>query len=87
VLALGELLSRHYRWSGYIDYALNAGATWKQIAEALYWDEDQARQDYRKWADGQHRLWLDLDGRVGMGPTEYARAIARCSESTEEGLS
>jgi hypothetical protein len=80
VLAVGELLARMYRWAGYIDYALNAGANWAQIAEALGCSEESARQAYGEWATSQHQLFIDYDGKFGMSDSEHAEAIARCSE-------
>jgi hypothetical protein len=77
VLALGEFLARTYRWAGYVDFALQAGATWHQIAEAVNSSEADLKLAYRRWVEGQHQLWADCDGRVGMGNDEYADAIAK----------
>jgi hypothetical protein len=80
VLALGEVLARHYRHPAYVDQAVKAGATWLQIAEAIGSGEAQARQHYREWADGQHDLYLYYKGQLGMGDAEHAAAIQRASE-------
>ncbi len=65
VLALGELLARHYR-------------------HPVHVDEEQARQAYRQWAEGQHRLWRYYDGRFGLGPAEYAAAVRRAAEADNQ---
>ena len=53
-----------------------AGATWEQIAAAAGGDLDQAREAYRQWAEGQHRLRSDFPGgTLGLGDEEYAAAI------------
>jgi hypothetical protein len=80
VLATGEVVARMYRHPANVARALEAGATWDQVADALDCDEAQARQDYRKWAEGQHRLWAgeyDGGGKLGMNDAEYAEALAR----------
>jgi hypothetical protein len=80
VLALGQFLARSYRWAGYVGYALQDGATWQQIAEAVDSSEADLKLAYRRWVEGQRQLWLDCDGRVGMSPTEYEEVRGRCSE-------
>ena len=80
VLATGEVVARMYRHPANVDRALEAGATWEQVADALDCDQAQARQDYRKWAEGQHRLWAGEygdGGKFGMNDAEYAAALAR----------
>jgi hypothetical protein len=80
VLATGELVARTYRHPANVDRALKAGAAWEQVAAALDCDETQARQDYRKWAEGQHRLWAGEyggGGKFGMNDAEYTEALAR----------
>jgi hypothetical protein len=80
VLATGEVVARAYRHPANVDRALKAGATWEQVAAALDCGEAQARQDYRKWAEGQHRLWAGEyggGGKFGMNDAQYAEALAR----------
>jgi hypothetical protein len=80
VLATGEVVARMYRHPATVARALEAGATWEQVAAALDCDEAQARQDYRNWAEGQHRLWAGEygdGGKFGMNDAEYAKALAR----------
>lgn len=80
VLAIGELLARHYRHPTYVDQAVKAGASWPQIAEAVGSDEARVRQQYREWADGQHHLYVHYEGKLGMNDAEHAAAIKRASE-------
>jgi len=77
LLAAGELLARYYRHPAHAHRALQAGATWAQVAAATGRDEGQARQDYREWAEDEHRLWAECDGEFGIDAAEYAAAIQR----------
>jgi hypothetical protein len=77
LLAAGELLARYYRHPAHAHRALQAGATWAQVAAATGRDEGQARRDYREWAQDEHRLWVDCNGEFGIDAAEYAAAIAR----------
>lgn len=80
LLATGEVLARYYRHSAHVDDALTAGATWGQIAAATGSDEVSARRAYRSWADGQHLLWLDYEGKFGMDAADHAAAMRRASD-------
>ena len=80
VLAAGEMLARHYRHPALVHYAVLAGASWSQVAAATGSDEAAARQVYREWADGQHRLYTDYDGKFGMDPAAHAAARHRAAE-------
>lgn len=76
LIALGEVIARHYRHPALVHHAVLAGATWEQIATAAGGDPDQARQAYREWAEGQHRLRQDFPGgTIGLGDEEYAAAL------------
>lgn len=76
LLALGEVIARHYRHPALVHHAVVAGATWEQIAAATGGDPDQARQAYREWAEGQHRLRAGFPGgTIGLDDEEYAAAI------------
>jgi hypothetical protein len=77
LLAAGELLARYYRHPAHAHRALQAGATWAQVAAATGRDEGQARRDYREWAEDEHRMWADCNGKFGIDAAEYAAAIAR----------
>jgi hypothetical protein len=77
LLAAGELLARYYRHSAHAHRALQAGATWAQVAAATGRDEGRARRDYREWAEDEHRLWTDCNGEFGIDAAEYAAAMAR----------
>lgn len=77
LLASGEMLARYYRHPAHAHRALQAGATWEQVAAATGSDEAQARRDYREWAEDEHRLWADYNGEFGIDAAEYAAAMAR----------
>lgn len=83
LLAAGELLARYYRHPAHAHRALQAGATWTQVAAATGRDEAQARQDYRDWAESEHLLWQDCDGEFGISPDEYIAALARADALAE----
>jgi hypothetical protein len=84
LLAAGELLARYYGHPAHVHRALQAGATWEQVAAATGRDEAQARRDYRGWAEDEHRLWADCNGEFGMDAAEYAAAIARAGTAAEQ---
>jgi hypothetical protein len=84
ILAAGEMLARYYRHPALIYQAVKAGASWSQIAEATGSDEATVRQGYRGWADGQHRLYADYEGKFGMDDAEHAAAISRACEPQAE---
>jgi hypothetical protein len=84
LLAAGELLARYYRHPAHAHRALQAGATWQQVAAATGRDEAQARRDYREWAEDEHRLWADYNGEFGIDPSEYAAAIVRADPAAEQ---
>ena len=86
VLATGEIVARDYRHPANVARALEAGATWEQVAAALDCHEAQARQDYRNWAEGQFRLWAGEygdGGKFGMNDAEYAEALARADAAAD----
>jgi hypothetical protein len=60
-MAIGEVLARYYRHPSMVDQAVKAGGGWEQIGAARGTSAEQARQDYREWADGQHNLVLGED--------------------------
>lgn len=84
VLALGEVLARHYRHPSQVGHALKAGVSWAQVAAATGTDEATARREYQAWADGQRRLHQDYAGKFGMSPTDHAAAIARATDAERE---
>jgi hypothetical protein len=83
LLAAGELLARYYRHPAHAHRALQAGATWEQVAAATGRDEAQARRDYRGWAEDEHRLWTDHNGEFGIDAAEYAAAVAQADMAEE----
>jgi hypothetical protein len=87
VLANGEVVARVHRHPYQVHHALEAGATWEQIAEATGSDEAKARHAYRELAAGQNRLWHHYrDGKFGMDDAEYAAARARAAEPEAQRL-
>ena len=79
-------MARHYRHPAQVHHAVVAGATWEQIAAAAGGDPDQARNAYREWADGQHRLRSGFPGgTIGMDDEEYAAAIKAAGEPPAVG--
>jgi hypothetical protein len=80
LLAIGEVLARHYRHPALVHQAVEAGATWSQIADAVGSGETQVRQQYREWADGQHRLYTSYEGKFGLNDADYAAAIQRAAD-------
>jgi hypothetical protein len=80
LLAAGEMLARYYRHPALIHHAVEADASWAEIAAATGSDEAKVRQGYREWADGQHCLYGDYQGEFGMDDAEHAAAINRAAE-------
>jgi hypothetical protein len=80
ILAAGEMLARYYRHPALVHHAVLAGASWRQVAAATGSDEATVRQAYREWADSQHRLYIDYEGKFGMDDAEHAAAISRAAE-------
>jgi hypothetical protein len=87
LLAAGEVLARYYRHPSRIHEAATAGATWQQIADATGTTPGRARQAYREWADGQHRVWQQYEGRFGMDEADHAAALERASGPDAEAAS
>ena len=83
LIATGEYLARAYKPSSETDNALQAGTSWAQVADALGSDEAAARVAYRAWADGQHDMLTQAEGRLGMSHTEYAEAMQRVVHGAE----
>ncbi|MGN6174689.1 MAG: hypothetical protein ACTHPS_17350, partial [Streptosporangiaceae bacterium] len=63
-----------------IHHAVEAGASWPQIAAATGSDEAKVRQGYREWADGQHRLYADYHRDFRLDDAGHAAAINRPAE-------
>ena len=84
ILAAGEMLARYYRHPAFLHQAVKAGASWARVAAAAGADEAQVRQAYREWADGQHRLYADYEGKFGMSAAEHAAAVSRAAEPPAE---
>jgi hypothetical protein len=80
LLAAGEMLARYYRHPALVHHAVKAGASWPQIAAVTGSDEAKVRQGYREWADGQHRLYGDYQGKFGMDDAQHTAAINRAAD-------
>lgn len=81
-LAAGEVMARYYRHPADVHHAVVAGATWEQVAAATGTSEAHVRASYREWAEGQHNLHRDYQGRprlahLGLDDAGYAAALAR----------
>jgi hypothetical protein len=85
MMAAGEVLARYYRHPTMLDHAAKAGATWEQIGDARGTGAEEARREYRKWADGQRHLAEYYDGRFGMSDAEHAEAMQRLGEPASAG--
>ena len=87
LLANGEVLARYYRHPANLAHAVQAGASWEQIGAARGAGAEQARQDYRAWAEGQHHLWTGTwggePGRSGLDDAGYAEALRRLEPDRE----
>jgi len=87
LLANGEVLARYYRHPAALAHAVEAGASWEQIGAARGASAEQARQDYREWAEGQHNLWTGKwggePGRSGLDDAAYAEALRRLEPGRE----
>ncbi|MGH3126031.1 MAG: hypothetical protein ACRDND_34065, partial [Streptosporangiaceae bacterium] len=77
LLALGEHLACHFRHPVLIHHAVQAGATWPQIAVAPSRKSLHVRQDYADWADSQRALAKQSPGMTaGFSEAEHITALA-----------
>ena len=85
MIELGEMIAEYdraerardfYRDPAYLHGALDAGATWAQLAEATGDDEATTRRRYREWAADQHRLYA-RGTYEGLDDDQYTAAIKR----------
>jgi hypothetical protein len=87
LLASGEVLARYYRHPVTLAHAVEAGASWEQIATARGASAEQARQEYREWAEGQHGLWTGKwggePGQSGLDDAAYTEALRRLEAGRE----
>ncbi|CAL9352695.1 hypothetical protein SUDANB106_00500 [Streptomyces sp. enrichment culture] len=68
--------------------ALELGATWQQVADALDVAPHEARQLLQGYTDGQHNLWLSYE-QQGVRPfrftaEQHAAALALCELGDDE---
>ncbi len=76
-LSTDEHLSRVYRPSCQLDHALNAGATWEQVGDALGTSQAAAQAAYREWADNPSDFLSWADDRTGASDGEHDAATRR----------
>jgi len=86
VIALGEVMARHYRHPTQVHHAVMAGATWAQIAAAAGGDAGETLEGYLRWAEQQRQLREQFpDGSIGLGDDEYAAAIKAAAAADQGG--
>ena len=85
MIELGEMIAEYdrtttspgfYRDPAYLHGALDAGATWAQLAEATGDEEATTRRRYREWVADQHRLYA-RGTYEGLDDDQYTAAIKR----------
>ena len=79
ILGPGAMFACYYRNLAFVHQAMLAGASWPRIAAAVGLDEAQVRQAYRSWANSQHRLYVEHEGKIGLDASQHAAAIRRAS--------
>jgi hypothetical protein len=95
LLATAEYLHRSYQpTGGQMGRALDAGADWLAVAQAVGTSEADARGQYRKWAEGQHDMWAGTGvwagdpswapHRHGLSDAGYASAMARSADPASD---
>ena len=83
-LALGQALAEaigHSRGTG-IREALELGATWDQVGQALGSTPDVVRAELLRWADGQRHLFAET-GRFGLGQEAYDAVVVLVNQQPE----
>ena len=73
MLALGERIASYYRHPSLVHSAVQAGASWDQVAAAIGRTTEATRTAYRDWAEGQHQLFTDIG--IGLDDQAYAEAM------------
>jgi hypothetical protein len=90
-LAVSEAISRYVHNGRQVDIlaALNAGASWRQIADVLDAPTDQLRGDFRDWVKSQRQLYeAALDEKpgtppIGLSPTHAAAVLRLAADAGE----
>ena len=87
-IALSEAISRYVRDGRQVDIlaALNAGATWKNVAAVLDTPEAQLRSSFRCWVVGQRALYDAMqEERPGSPPIGMSAAHGAAALQLVEG--
>lgn len=93
VLALRESIRRdiEYGTGNRVHEALLLGATWRQVAAALDIEVGQAREVLRKYADGQHHMWVRNEEEgvkpLGFSADRHKAALSLCELGDDEDVS
>lgn len=77
-LAIGAELARRYtamRWTA-VRTALRAGATLRQLTDALDIPPDEVAAGFRGWVSGQLRLRAEYGGAIGLDQSDADAALA-----------
>jgi hypothetical protein len=90
-LAVSEAISRYVHNGRQVDIlaALNAGATWRQVADVLDAPTDELRGHFRDWVKSQRQLYdaarAEKPGQppIGLSPT-HAEAVLRLTADAGE---
>jgi hypothetical protein len=76
-LAVSEAISRYVNNGRQVDIlaSLNAGASWREVADVLDAPERQLRDEFARWVDGQRELYDALQSeKPGSPPIGLSRA-------------
>lgn len=76
-LAVSEAISRYVNNGRQVDIlaSLNAGASWREVADVLDAPERQLRDEFARWVDGQRELYDALQSeRPGSPPIGFSPA-------------
>jgi hypothetical protein len=90
-LAVSEAISQYVHNGRRVDIlaALNAGATWREVADVLDAPADQLRRDFREWVSSQRQLYDAAQAKspgqlpIGLSPT-HADAVLRLAADVGE---
>ena len=93
-IAVSEAISRYVKNGRQVDVlsALNAGASWRSIADVLDEPVAQLRDEFQRWVDGQRGLYDEVQQErpdlhpIGMSPAqgEAARHLAATAAARDK---